>query len=92
MSNPPFDNCKYKICDLPGQCRTEGKCHHPEQKRIADLERQLARIPKKWRQLYETEKLTRKLAEKQLAAARQTLRQTLRQLAEEQREIGGESD
>lgn len=28
-ANPPFDNCRYRICDLPGQCRGEGKCHHP---------------------------------------------------------------
>lgn len=27
--SPPFDNCRYKLCDLPGQCRSEGKCHHP---------------------------------------------------------------
>lgn len=27
--NPPFNNCKFKLCDLPGQCRSEGKCHHP---------------------------------------------------------------
>jgi len=26
---PPYSNCKYKFCDLPGQCRSEGKCHHP---------------------------------------------------------------
>lgn len=25
----PFTNCKYRICDLPGQCKSEGKCHHP---------------------------------------------------------------
>lgn len=25
----PFKNCKYHICDLPGQCEREGKCHHP---------------------------------------------------------------
>lgn len=27
--NPPFSNCKFRSCDLPGQCRDEGKCHHP---------------------------------------------------------------
>ncbi|MFM9932088.1 hypothetical protein, partial [Achromobacter xylosoxidans] len=27
---PPFDNCSFRMCDLPGQCRGEGKCHHPE--------------------------------------------------------------
>lgn len=26
---PPFDNCRFKFCDLPGQCKGEGKCHHP---------------------------------------------------------------
>jgi len=26
---PPFDNCSFNLCDLPGQCRGEGKCHHP---------------------------------------------------------------
>jgi hypothetical protein len=25
----PFANCRYRICDLPGQCRDEGHCHHP---------------------------------------------------------------
>jgi hypothetical protein len=25
----PFVNCKFRICDLPGQCKGEGKCHHP---------------------------------------------------------------
>lgn len=25
----PFPNCQFKVCDLPGQCRAEGKCHHP---------------------------------------------------------------
>ena len=34
MSEPtpgiaPFDNCRFKMCDLPGQCISEGKCHHP---------------------------------------------------------------
>lgn len=29
-SNPPFSNCSFRICDLPGQCRAEGKCHHPK--------------------------------------------------------------
>jgi len=26
---PPFSNCSFRLCDLPGQCRGEGKCHHP---------------------------------------------------------------
>jgi hypothetical protein len=25
----PFTNCRFQICDLPGQCKGEGKCHHP---------------------------------------------------------------
>lgn len=25
----PFSNCRYRICDLPGQCRDQGHCHHP---------------------------------------------------------------
>lgn len=25
----PYKNCQYQICDLPGQCKGEGKCHHP---------------------------------------------------------------
>ena len=31
-SNPPFSNCSFRICDLPGQCRAEGECHHPKDK------------------------------------------------------------
>jgi hypothetical protein len=27
---PPYGNCQYRMCDLPGQCRSEGKCHHPK--------------------------------------------------------------
>ena len=29
MRVPPFDNCSFRECDLPGQCRAEGRCHHP---------------------------------------------------------------
>ncbi|WP_338509100.1 hypothetical protein [Burkholderia gladioli] len=25
----PFENCQFRNCDLPGQCKAEGKCHHP---------------------------------------------------------------
>lgn len=25
----PFSNCRFRECDLPGQCRGEGRCHHP---------------------------------------------------------------
>lgn len=25
----PFNNCQFQHCYLPGQCRAEGKCHHP---------------------------------------------------------------
>jgi hypothetical protein len=28
---PPFPNCKYRMCDLPGQCISEGGCHHPRE-------------------------------------------------------------
>lgn len=27
---PPFANCQFRVCDLPGQCRAEGACHHPK--------------------------------------------------------------
>jgi len=30
-SGAPFPNCKYQICDLPGQCIGEGACHHPKE-------------------------------------------------------------
>lgn len=26
---PPFANCSFRHCDLPGQCKSEGACHHP---------------------------------------------------------------
>ena len=26
---PPYPNCQFKICDLTGQCKGEGRCHHP---------------------------------------------------------------
>lgn len=25
----PYANCEFSICDLPGQCLSEGRCHHP---------------------------------------------------------------
>ncbi|PVX75591.1 hypothetical protein [Paraburkholderia unamae] len=25
----PFENCSFRHCDLPGQCKSEGACHHP---------------------------------------------------------------
>ncbi|HDR9758766.1 hypothetical protein KDX16_33610 [Burkholderia vietnamiensis] len=25
----PFANCSFHHCDLPGQCKSEGTCHHP---------------------------------------------------------------
>lgn len=28
----PFNDCQFEFCDLPGQCKGEGKCHHPKQK------------------------------------------------------------
>ena len=27
---PPFGNCRFSACDLPGQCKAEGRCHHPK--------------------------------------------------------------
>jgi hypothetical protein len=35
-TNPPFANCSFRICDLPGQCRGEGKCHHPKAEQQGD--------------------------------------------------------
>lgn len=35
-SATPFGNCEFRICDLPGQCRSEGKCHHPRKLTDAD--------------------------------------------------------
>ncbi|MGE8659085.1 MAG: hypothetical protein ACN6O8_20265 [Achromobacter sp.] len=32
---PPFDNCSFRMCDLPGQCRGKGKCHHPASAPVA---------------------------------------------------------
>lgn len=29
-SPAPYGNCAFTHCDLPGQCRREGKCHHPK--------------------------------------------------------------
>jgi hypothetical protein len=26
----PYPNCSFLYCDLPGQCKSEGKCHHPK--------------------------------------------------------------
>jgi hypothetical protein len=34
--NPPFSNCSFRLCDLPGQCRGEGKCHHPKVEQQGD--------------------------------------------------------
>lgn len=28
-SHQPFPNCSFVLCDLPGQCEAEGRCHHP---------------------------------------------------------------
>lgn len=39
---PPFENCRFQLCDLPGQCRSEGKCHHPtDGGRQSETERKL---------------------------------------------------
>ncbi|MFY1855200.1 hypothetical protein ACOTBX_24675 [Achromobacter xylosoxidans] len=40
---PPFDNCSFRMCDLPGQCRGEGKCHHPASAPVADERAAFAR-------------------------------------------------
>jgi len=42
MSDTPFPDCKYSACDLPGQCRAEGKCHHPVCKSCTQLRADLA--------------------------------------------------
>jgi phage FluMu protein gp41 len=34
-TSAPYPNCQFEICDLPGQCVSEGKCHHPHTKRQA---------------------------------------------------------
>lgn len=34
-----FKNCRYAVCDLPGQCRIEGRCHHPKPMTEVDMER-----------------------------------------------------
>jgi hypothetical protein len=36
VSSTPFQ-CRFKICDLPGQCKIEGKCHHPISKDDSSL-------------------------------------------------------
>ena len=43
---PPFDNCSFRMCDLPGQCRGEGKCHHPASAPVAGEAQSLAEV---WR-------------------------------------------
>lgn len=35
---PPYGNCSFSLCDLPGQCRSEGKCHHPATDGHDDIE------------------------------------------------------
>lgn len=47
MAKSPFENCRFQECDLPGQCVSEGKCHHPDllvtyRRRIAALEAALS--------------------------------------------------
>jgi hypothetical protein len=54
MKNPPFSNCKYQICDLPGQCRSEGACHHPASEtnaapvRLGDKSHEPIKIEGEW--------------------------------------------
>lgn len=53
----PFANCSFRHCDLPGQCKAEGACHHParaaapqankgDELRIAQLEAAVERYCK----------------------------------------------
>jgi hypothetical protein len=46
----PYANCQFQICDLPGQCKGAGRCHHPVT--VADI-RNLAApqqaIPSGWK-------------------------------------------
>ena len=42
--NPPFGNCQYKHCDLPGQCRGEGECHHPTKESTAALQKRIEEL------------------------------------------------
>jgi hypothetical protein len=47
--NAPFANCQFRECDLPGQCRSEGKCHHPtERPAAADSEGVRSTDPRFW--------------------------------------------
>jgi hypothetical protein len=34
----PFTNCQFKYCDLIGQCKSEGKCHHPRAEKQGEYE------------------------------------------------------
>lgn len=36
----PFAECKFELCDLPGQCRGEGRCHHPKYTLAANQNRE----------------------------------------------------
>jgi hypothetical protein len=51
MKRAPFDNCQFQTCDLPGQCASEGQCHHPDTKDqqavIDNLRTQLADATRK---------------------------------------------
>jgi hypothetical protein len=40
---PPYGNCQFRMCDLPGQCRSEGKCHHPAAAPVAQPSRSALR-------------------------------------------------
>lgn len=31
INNPPYANCSFKMCDLPGVCTGHGRCHHPDE-------------------------------------------------------------
>ncbi|MBB5546630.1 hypothetical protein [Paraburkholderia fungorum] len=46
MASSPFSNCRFRECDLPGQCKSEGRCHHPATAQPADLENRAERAAK----------------------------------------------
>ncbi len=62
----PFANCRYRICDLPGQCRDEGHCHHPASGERGDAHGRLQTENNAL--VHETERLRERLAEDDPAA------------------------
>lgn len=51
---PPFGNCSFRMCDLPGQCRGEGKCHHPAGAPVADRQRLRELVDVVWNEATES--------------------------------------